>query len=132
MPADAPRPDLAPIRAAFEQHLAQPAIRAELKAALARQQTVMDSRPASRPQLYRKIQAETLRKALNAVAADLGTPPPAESDETYVVPVELVQEALVEVFGVCQEPELVQALNKAVSSGKLANTRGGFMLAPLN
>lgn len=132
MPADRTRPDLAPIRLAFEQHLAQPAVRAELKAALARQQTVMDARPATRPQLYRKIHADALRKALHAVAADLGTAAPAESDESYVVPVELVQEALVEVFGVCHEPELVQALNKAVNTGKLANARGGFVLAPLN
>lgn len=132
LPAGQPCPDLAPIRAAFEAHLSQPAVRAELRAALARQRSALEARPfATRMQLNRKIQTETLRKALGAVASDLGAAPPPDEAQPVVVPLELVQEALVEVFGSCGEAELVHALNKAVNTGKLANSRGGFVLAPL-
>lgn len=132
LPADQPCPDLATIRAGFEAHLSQTSVRAELRAALARQRSVLEARPsASRMQLPRKIQTDTLRKALGAVASDLGTQPPSDDAEARVIPLELVQDALLEVFGNCNEPELVQALNKAVNTGKLANSHGGFVLSPL-
>jgi len=132
LPTDQPRPTLAPIREALEAHLAQPAVAAELRMALARQRVVLESRAsASRLQANRRIQADTLRRALGAVAADLGTQPPVDDAAEWVVPLELVHEALLEIFGSCPEPELVQVLNKAVNTGKLANARGGFVLAPL-
>jgi hypothetical protein len=128
---DQPCPNLTAIRKMFERYLAQPSVRAELKASIGRHRNTMESRPPTRAVANRKVQLEPLRKALAAVASDLGAGSPPEEAQARVVPIELVQELLVEIFGVCHEPELVQALNKAVNSGRLANAHGGFVPAPL-
>mmetsp|Transcript_270 Transcript_270/g.758 ORF Transcript_270/g.758 Transcript_270/m.758 type:complete len:486 (-) Transcript_270:147-1604(-) len=126
-----PCPELCNIRASFEAHLSQPSVRADLKAALLRQRSLLEARPStSRVQLSRKIQADTLRRALGAVAADLGAAP-ADLEQTWCVPFDVVQETLVEVFGACEEIELLGALNKAVNTGKLANASGGYTMCPL-
>lgn len=135
MPPGQPCPALAQIRAEFEAHLAAPAQQAELRSALARQRSVIDSR-AERSQrllLNRKIHVDALRKALAAVAADI-VPNPVEqpaAEPELRVPVGVVQEALVEIFGECAEAELVGALNKAVHTGKLSVAGGDFQPALL-